>query len=103
MPLPTNGLSFALSHAGQPCTAVLGGVSSSFDGIFDNGRRVEYDDAGNPLLVLGTTLKVLTSISSQMVETVTTLTTGGVKYTVQRVMPEDDGALSSLYLAPVTA
>jgi hypothetical protein len=103
MPLPTNGSAFMLSHAGQPCTAVLNNVSSSFDGILDTGTKIERDAGSQEVYPLGTRLLVQTTIANQMVEGSTKLTTGAVTYQVNSIMVEDDGYYSTCYIAPVTS
>src|SRR6476659_8124519 len=103
MAFPNTGSSFMLSHSGVSCAATLQGVPTTFSGVLDTGTRVEFDAGSRTLTPTGTTLIVYASIAAMMSENVTTLTADGLVYIVDRIMKEDDGYLSTLYITLVTS
>jgi hypothetical protein len=103
MAFPNTGSSFMLLHAGVACSATLQGLPTNFNGILDTGTRVEFDAGSRELTPTGTTLVVYTSIAVKMVENNTTLLADGVQYIVDRIMKEDDGFFTTLYITQVTS
>lgn len=88
---------FMLRDAGE--SVVYNGVASF--GILDISDSLETLDDGGMAQTKVTTLLVQTSALSGLRQG-GRITVAGVGYKIDRVAPEDDGALTRLYLAKLT-
>lgn len=87
-------IAFVLRDAGVP--VVFNGVSTF--GIVDQSDALEGTESGGMMQVHVTTILIQTSVFTNL-RLEGSIIAGGTPYRIDRVSPEDDGALTRIYVA----